>query len=273
MTESPTVPGRSRPVSTTAYLTSRPSDTDRLRLFCFHHAGGGASAFNALRRSLEPRIELVAVQLPGREGRLGHRMPGSMAELVAELDRSLDPYLGGAYACYGHSMGALVAHDLIARRQRCGATLPVALVVGACRAPQRGTALAGHAEDTDDALIRTMLDIGGLSPELLRYPDWLHSAVVLTRTDLRICASRGSDVGEPLSCPIDVFQGADDPLVPASDALDWGLRSSVRCTPHRFEGGHFFFLRESPDEFAARLRTVLGDAVARATADSLASGS
>ncbi|MFF9587553.1 thioesterase II family protein [Streptomyces achromogenes] len=245
----------------TPYLTSRPAAGGRLRLFCFHHAGGSASAFHALRRALEPRIEVIGVQLPGREARIRHPLPQDMARLVAEVDEHLDPYLDGTYACYGHSMGALVAHDLVARRQARGARLPVRLVAGACRAPHLVPAFVGAHAESDDILVRTMLDIGGMSPELLNHPDWLRSAVSLTRRDLRLCASRDTALGAPLACPIEVFHGTADPLVSERDARAWTGRSAAGCTLHPFEGGHFFFLRESRERFPARLAEVLGGLV------------
>lgn len=254
------MPGPARTAPGTPYLTSSPTDSGRLRLFCFHHSGGSAAAFSALRGALAPHVEVLAVQLPGRETRLRHPLPTSMADLVTELDEHLDPYLTGPYACYGHSMGALVAHDLIARRQARGALSPVRLIAGACRAPQLPAAFAAEHMESDDHLVRSMLDIGGLSPELLRYPDWLQSAVSLNRGDLRLCASRDTTEVEALPCPIDVFHGMADPLVHERDALAWAKRSTVSCRLHRFSGGHFFFLRESRAAFADRIAALLREA-------------
>ncbi|WP_330315976.1 thioesterase II family protein [Streptomyces platensis] len=251
------MPGPAHTAPGTPYLTSRPTDSARLRLFCFHHSGGSAAAFSALRGVLAPHIEVVTVQLPGRETRLRHPLPPSMADLVAEIDEHLDPFLTGPYAFYGHSMGALVAHDLISRRQARGALPPVRLIAGACRAPHLPAAFAAQHAESDDHLVRSMLDIGGLSPELLRYPDWLQAAVSLNRGDLRLCASRDTTAVAPLPCPIDVFHGTDDPLVHERDARAWADRSTVSCRVHRFPGGHFFFLRESRAAFADRIAALL----------------
>jgi surfactin synthase thioesterase subunit len=46
---------------------SRP----RVRLFCFHYVGGGASIFQSWLHKLPSDIEVYAVQLPGRETRFG----------------------------------------------------------------------------------------------------------------------------------------------------------------------------------------------------------
>ena len=91
----------------------------RLRLFCFHHAGGSAALYRELREELAPDIDVLPVQLPGREGRVDDVLPNRMDALVAELDEQLDTVLAAPYALYGHSMGALIAYELT--RHRIGA--------------------------------------------------------------------------------------------------------------------------------------------------------
>lgn len=249
--------GRGPTALRTQYLTTTPAPEARLRLFCFHHAGGSASVFTALRNALAPHIDVLPVQLPGREGRLRESLPGSMADLVAELDEQLDPYLMGGYAFYGHSMGALVAHDLVARRQARGDVLPVRLVAGAARAPQLRPVFASAHADSDDELIAKVVSIGGMSAELARYPDWVRPALELTRADLRLCSTRSPAATPPLDCPVDVFHGVADPLISDPEARAWAARSLAKSTFYSFEGGHFFFLRESPTRFAVRLAEVL----------------
>ncbi|MFH9863055.1 thioesterase II family protein [Streptomyces sp. NPDC017202] len=252
-----TVSGGGPTAPPTQYLTTTPVPEAPLRLFCFHHAGGSASAFTAVRNALAPRVDVLPVQLPGREGRLRESLPRSMADLVAELDEQLGPYLTGRYACYGHSMGALVAHDLVVRRQARGDVLPVRLVAGAARAPQLPPAFASSYADSDDELIAKIVGIGGMSAELLGYPDWVRPALELTRADLRLCSTRGFSATPPLDCPVDVFHAVADPVVSEKEAREWAARSRAASTFHSFEGGHFFFLRESPTLFAACLAGLL----------------
>ncbi|MFD8483831.1 thioesterase II family protein [Kitasatospora sp. NPDC059673] len=244
---------RTAAAARTSYLTAGPAGDGRPSLFCFHHAGGSASVFNALRTALRPAVDVLPVQLPGRENRLREPGPGSMAELVAVLDRQLDPHLDAPHFFYGHSMGALVAHDLTVRRQARGARIPERLVAGAARAPQLPPAFAAAYADPDEELIRKIVDCGGMSPELLAYPDWYRPALDLTRADLRLCASRSTAPPPPLECPVDVFHGAADPLVSEPDARAWVGSGAAGGALHRFAGGHFFFLRESAAPFAERL--------------------
>src|SRR5690349_1857727 len=90
----------------------RPNPRARLRLFCFPYAGGGASTYRSWPAYLRDEIEMVAVQLPGREERLREPAFDSASELCLQLASVLAPYLDRPFALFGHSMGALVAFEL-----------------------------------------------------------------------------------------------------------------------------------------------------------------
>ena len=49
-------------------VTVGPRAAPRLRLFCFPFAGGGSAVFHSWAQSLDPSIEVVAVEAPGRLG-------------------------------------------------------------------------------------------------------------------------------------------------------------------------------------------------------------
>ena len=49
---------------------SRNTARVHIRLFCFHYAGASASIFRSWDEAMPDGIEVVAVQLPGREYRL-----------------------------------------------------------------------------------------------------------------------------------------------------------------------------------------------------------
>ena len=254
--------GQGSVVGSAPCLTVLPSAGPRIRLFCFHHAGGSASAFSALRKTLAADIDVVPVQLPARERRLREPLPSDMADLVTELDEQLDPFLHGPFAFYGHSMGALVAYEIVRRRKERQAELPSRLLAGGCRAPHQPAAFVRAHDEPDEALLDTMLDIGGVSPHLLEYPEWLRAALNLTRNDLKLCASR-TDLGvHPLPVPVHAFYGTEDPLVSADDAAAWKAHTTESFALHAVPGGHFFLLGESSAPFAARLTEVLASAAA-----------
>ncbi|HZH03347.1 MAG TPA: thioesterase domain-containing protein, partial [Myxococcaceae bacterium] len=60
----------------------RPRPNARVRLFCFPHAGGGASAYRQWADLVPEWVEICAVQLPGRETRFGERPFEALAPLL-----------------------------------------------------------------------------------------------------------------------------------------------------------------------------------------------
>ena len=123
----------------TAWLTVPIRRAERrLRLFCFPHAGGGASSFVPLAGLLPSSIELAAVLLPGRETRFREPPFARMEPLVQALADGLRDELGAPFAFMGHSMGALVAFELARELRRRGVP------------PWDASGIMGHASETYD---------------------------------------------------------------------------------------------------------------------------
>ncbi|HEU5356836.1 MAG TPA: alpha/beta fold hydrolase [Actinocrinis sp.] len=258
--------------SASPFLALPPDRAARLRLYCFHHAGGGASAFGDWRDALGPRVVVQPIQLPGRERRVQEPRFTDMAQLTRELDEQLDPYLDQPYAIYGHSMGALVAWHLLLRRRAGGRRLPEALLVGACTPPHLPPISATVYGKSHDELVAWMQGMGGISPMVLKYPEWVDAAVSLLRDDLALCnshphAEQRDKPPAPLPIPIYGFAGAADEAVNADLLEQWGRYSAVGSQVFEVGGGHLFF-RESPTHFISLLRSVLdriGDSAAAAS--------
>jgi surfactin synthase thioesterase subunit len=229
------------PRTPSRYLARTPVP-GRLRLFCFHHAGGTTAAFAHWRETLGPDITVLPVRLPGRESRVREPRVTDLAALTRDLDLELDPLLDEPYAFYGHSMGALIAYSLTRLRALRGASLPVRLMVGAYPGPHLKPPTEAVRTLPDPELGRWLVDHGGLSPVLLQYPNWLSSATALLRDDLMLCHSYRHADGEPLPCPIDVFTGAADPLMTGELAAAWRGHTRAGFRVHVVPGGHLFVL-------------------------------
>src|SRR5215471_17591276 len=93
---------------------SRPKLSPKVhfRLFCFPHAGGGASTFYPWIHTLPPEIEVCPVQFPGRENRFKEKPFSSLPSLIIALERALCLYLDVPFAFFGHSLGSLVSFEL-----------------------------------------------------------------------------------------------------------------------------------------------------------------
>ncbi|WP_082950749.1 alpha/beta fold hydrolase [Mycobacterium sp. 1164985.4] len=211
----------------------------RVKLFCFPHAGGGASMFKGWQQPLGPRTEVVAVDVAHRE-----RFP-MLRDLVDEVHRQLYGELDGPHAFFGHSFGALVAYRLACRRAVAKLRLPGILVLSSYAAPHLPPPLPS-VEHLDDDLLATLLThLGGIPPELGQLPVLRAAATAAARNDLRLCETDEDDAGVVLPCPIHVLGGCDDPLLGEADLDQWRARTSGRFSVQMLPGGHFYLADQS----------------------------
>lgn len=115
-------------------LVPSPRLAARLRLICLPYAGGNASAYRQWQGYLPGDVEILAVQLPGREDRFSEPAIASVDVLVDGLVDGLSTYRDQPFALFEHSMGALIAFEL-ARRLRTIRLEPVHLFASGFRAP------------------------------------------------------------------------------------------------------------------------------------------
>ncbi|GAA2139688.1 alpha/beta fold hydrolase [Kitasatospora kazusensis] len=243
----------------TRYLTgaagSAEKSLDGLRLFCFPYAGGAASTYARWQRLLGPKVHVMPVQLPGREGRMAEKRFTDLPTLVEDLDRELGPELEYPHVLFGHSMGALIAFALAQHRHARGARAPRALLLSAYRAPHLPPPEFAAPDADERELVDSLVRLGGIPQVLLDHPDWLHALLPIARDDLLVCSGPGPTGSVPLPVPLYAFAGTDDALVTPEEVRQWERYASDSFELRTVPGGHFF-IRESEPEFTAELRLI-----------------
>lgn len=211
-----------------------------MRLFCFHHAGGGGLAFKSWQRALRPAIEVIPVEIANRE------RFSTLRDLVDEVNEQLGPLLDEPHMFFGHSFGALVAYRLASARAAAGAVVPRAVFLSAYAPPHLPPPL--HAVDQlDDSQLATFLsNIGGMPAELTRWPTLHEMAVKITRHDLKLCSTDEEEFAAELPCPIHVFGGNEDPIVSEADLHEWRSRTTADFSVQMLRGGHFYLRDRQP---------------------------
>jgi surfactin synthase thioesterase subunit len=244
-------------VSTVAHAYVRaPAPAAALRMFCFHHAGGGASLYRGWQRAIGPHVAVCPVLLPGREARAAEPRFTDLDALVADLDAQLGDLLAAPHVCFGHSMGALIAYRLACHRRARGERLPRALLLSSYPAPHLAAPMPSVAGRDDDALIGLLTGTGGLAPELREWPGGMAELLAVARDDLRLCADH-RDLGEaPLPCPIHVFGSDADALVGEQDLRAWERHAASPVEPQILSGDHFY-LRDDPEPLLGHVRSLL----------------
>jgi len=228
------------------------------RLFCFHSAGGAASAYQGWAELLPAGVELVAVQLPGRESRFTEPPHDRMAPLVGDLTEVLDPLLDRPFAFFGHSMGARVAFSLA---HALGERGPARLFVAGSPAPSLLVPVPAW-NGSDAGLVRYLADLGGTPPEVLADAELLSLLLPALRADLTVVATWDYPDHEPLTCDLHALSGRLDPYAPPARMAAWAKETSAAFTLDTLPGGHFFVRTELP-RVLDTVRRAMADLVQR----------
>lgn len=212
------------------------------RLVCLPHAGGAAGAFHSWARALSPRVDVLAVQYPGRQDRHAESLLGSVHELADGVVSALEPWTDRPYSLFGHSMGASVAFEAARTLQARGAGPAVIILSGRGAPPPAPETGWRHLLD-DDALKREVEQLGGTMPGVLTDPELAQIVLPVVRSDYRAAETYWAPPEAVVRCSIVGLLGSDDPLVSPEQARDWRRHTSVAFELHILPGNHFFLDR------------------------------
>lgn len=239
-----------------------PAPDSPVRMVCLPHAGGSASFYFPVSRSLSPDIDVLAVQYPGRQDRRHEPMAPDLPTLSRLVADELAGWLDKPLAFFGHSMGASLAFEVarILRREH-GVEL-ARLFVSGRRAPSRFRDERVH-EESDEGLIAEMRKLAGTAGSILGDEEMLRLILPAIRNDYRAAETYRYQPGPPLACPVTAFVGDDDPKVTVDEARAWSEHTTGDFEFEVFPGGHFY-LTEHVTALLARIRGGLGVGVAAA---------
>jgi len=232
-----------RPRQRNRWLLRTPAAGTRARVFLIPYAGCGAGLYRRWPREWAS-VELVPVELPGRETRLAEPVMGTFQELAAAMNDALEPYFDVPFAFFGHCWSAMPAYEATAQLQRAGAPKPAALLVSSQVAPQDGP--IGRMLSMTDAemaaeLQRTIRALGGQP-----HPDLVSIYVDVLRAD--VDTSRQYVVPDPvrLSCPITAIGWTGDTEISPGQMTGWPVCGETEVLV--LEGHHHRFV-DAPPEF------------------------
>jgi medium-chain acyl-[acyl-carrier-protein] hydrolase len=212
----------------------------RLRLLCFPYAGGSASLYRAWSDALPEHIELCAVQLPGRETRLGEDPYTDMSRLVDDLIAAVEPLLRRPFALFGYSFGGAVAHEFGLRAAERLDRHPAQLFVCARRAPHLARRDASRHDIGEDELKAELHRLNGTPREVLENAELMELLLPALRADLELNDTYVAAPERIHGCPLTVFAGADDAEVSPAELRAWSELTSGACRLATLAGDHFF---------------------------------
>jgi medium-chain acyl-[acyl-carrier-protein] hydrolase len=229
------------------------TDASRFRLFCFPHAGGGAGFFRAWRGKIGFGIEVAPVQYPGHESRRTEPFAKSVEELVQSLLSSLKSELNGQFAFLGHSIGAIVAFELMRALRQEEAQLPQLLLASSARAPQYRRNHKPPPDPSREELLDEVRRLGGLPPDAMEDPSFLDVILPALEADAAIYRRFIYQPGAPFDVRMAAMGGVGDTHVHHEHLAAWREQTTADFQMRQFAGDHFF-VRTQQDEVLAWIR-------------------
>ncbi|WP_255947979.1 thioesterase II family protein [Streptomyces odontomachi] len=208
-----------------------------VRLLCFPHAGGDATAFTALGRLLPEEIELWGVRMPARGGRARDPYPESFGDLVRAVSDAALPHLDRPYAVLGQSIGGLVGYEVA--RRLSARLAPTACVVIGFAPPHTWRELPGTRIDAD---VRELADFMLRNDEragaVVTHPALRERVHQVLRADMGLVSTYRDPGTGPLDCPLQSILGADDEAVTAAEMAEWDRCSTAGRGVDVLPAGH-----------------------------------
>ena len=221
----------------------QPLVNPRITLVGLPHAGGAASFFLPLSRSLPDGIELAAVQYPGRQDR--YREP-PLTSVYALADRLADVLVGTpGLVLFGHSMGAIVGFEVVRLLEQCGEQC-LGLVASGCRAPTLTQDNGVHRHDAAGLILETRR-LGGTDTRVLDDDEMRAHILPALRADYTAIETYRAEPGAVVHCPVSVLVGDADQRVGVAAADEWRSATTGPFSLHVFPGGHFFLSTHPAD--------------------------
>ncbi|HEX8106169.1 MAG TPA: alpha/beta fold hydrolase, partial [Kofleriaceae bacterium] len=224
----------------------------RARVFCFPGMGGAASGYIPLAAQLPADVELVGIQLPGREDRLGDAPIAEMDLVTEEIAAAMAPLLDRPAVLFGYSFGAWLTLETSRRLEAHDRGVPLALVIATAHPPtatstdkiDKLSALLGERSSADEPIAPEL--IGALRGVL---PDTLLGNEELLGAYLTACAADAAlaenyrhaaheRVHPALDLPVLALSASSDPIVTQAQMAGWRSTTRGRFDQRSIEGSH-----------------------------------
>lgn len=238
------------------YIRRARRPAARHRLFCLPHPGAGAGEYATWGSLLPAKVEVVAIQLPGREDRISESAFTDAAALVPLVVQTLRPYLQLPFSFFGHSGSALLGFELTrALRERFHRD-PAHLFVSGQPAPDRVDRLPVLHTLTDSEFAEAVYRLGGTARAVVDDPELKNLVLPALRADFTMWEQYRFVPGPPLTVPITAFGGDRDERAPVATLEAWRHHTSGTFEVRLFEGNHFF-LRDQRTEITRAVGAAL----------------
>jgi medium-chain acyl-[acyl-carrier-protein] hydrolase len=191
-------------------------------------------------QGLPKDVEVCAIQLPGHAGRLEQPPFSELLPLTRAIANAMTPLLDRPFSCLGHSLGALLAFEVIRILRDRKEPQPTYLFASGCSSPHVRKVEKPTHDLPDGQFVQRLRELNGTPAELFDNTELIDLLLPAIRADFRISETYAYVQAAPISCSIIVFGGKDEKELTVDKLRRWSEHSTGETHIALFPGDHFF---------------------------------
>ena len=215
-------------------------------LLILPHAGGSAKTYCNMKKFFPTEIRLVPLEPSGRGARINEPFCESIEECASDLAERL--VLSGesdGYAIFGHSMGTMLAAELVRQLRRRGVSGPEHVFLSGRCALDDKASLRFTASSTDEEITRFFVENELIPSAVVQNEQLFAMFSAILCADIRMTGDyRLTPKDFTFDCDISVLYGRSDKFLCGCDMKRWAAYTNGKCELFEFNGGHFYYSDE-----------------------------
>ncbi|MCD7801055.1 MAG: thioesterase domain-containing protein [Ruminococcus sp.] len=223
-------------------------------LFCISYAGGSANIYNKWKNIIED-VKIVPIELSGHGSRLKDKLYSNFDEAVLDIYSYIEEYLSSnsnvEYALFGHSMGSWIVFEVakLLFNNKSIKNKPLHLFFSGNCSPECKDYDVDISSMSDEEFKQMIINYGGVSSEVLAYPEVFNFFLPILRSDYNILNEyKPTDTDFSFDCDISVMNGTKDEF--SLDSINaWSKYAGRNFRINSFNDGHFFINSKSREVF------------------------
>lgn len=221
----------------------------KIKLFCLPYAGGSSSIYSRWNKRLGDIIEVQSIELSGRGRRYNDPLYDSVGQTVDDIYRMIEPDIATApdYAIFGHSLGGLLAYELIHKIKSERKPCPIHAFFSGSKAPNVWVKDEKTYDLPDQEFKQKVFEMGGTPREILESQELLELFLPILRADFKINETyEYAEKTERIDCGITVISGKKED-VKLHELTEWRKHTEGECKFFVLDGDHFFINTHTDD--------------------------
>lgn len=213
----------------------------KTRLFLFPFAGGTSQSYRSLIKSgsLAP-CNISALELPGRGIRMRDLLTSDIAMIKAECFESIKPYVNQPLVLFGHSMGAILAFELLCELEANYPELNAALVVSAANSPKHVALKHDFSRMPNEEFKNVLNSMGGIPTAISENEALIEFFLPRIRNDFSLIQQYKNHKNIRLKSSIKVIAATDDDNLTREGITSWESYTQSSFQLNWCSGGHFY---------------------------------